>query len=100
MIAHDGTDEGAAERRRRAQSAHRGNARRLLEAGHLLIGGPLLDDAGLTVGSMGVFDFPSQAELELSLREDPFIIEGVWQRIEIRPFHAALSMLGLRSGPR
>lgn len=94
LIAHDGTDKGAAERRRRAQPAHRDNARRLFDAGQLLIGGPLLDEAGRAIGSMGVFDFPSRVELMSWLSGDPYVTEGVWQRIEIRPFEPALSSLG------
>lgn len=93
LIAHDGSDEGAAERRQRAQTAHRDTARRLLEAGHLVIGGPMLDESGRAIGSVGVFDFASRAELETWLRGDPYVVEGVWQRIEIRPFAPALSAL-------
>lgn len=76
VIARDGTDPEAAERRLRSRPAHLENAARLQAAGHLLMGGALLDDAGRMVGSAAVAQFETRAELDEWLRTDPYVTGG------------------------
>lgn len=89
IIARDGTDPGARERRLAARPAHLENAARLQAAGHLLIGGALVDDAGNMIGSACVAQFATRAELDAWLESDPYVTSGVWQDIEILPYRVA-----------
>ena len=90
LIAHDGTDAEAAQRREAARPAHIAGVTKLKEGGHLRIGGAILDQDGTPVGSAAVFEFDSRAELDRYLETDPFVNEGVWQDITITPYRAAL----------
>jgi len=89
IIARDGTDPEAGERRLRHRPAHLENAARLQAAGHLLMGGALLDDAGGTVGSAAIAEFATRAELDEWLRTDPYVTGGVWREIQVMPYRVA-----------
>lgn len=89
VIARDGTDPEAAERRLRSRPAHLENAARLQAAGHLLMGGALLDDAGRMIGSAAVAQFSTREELDEWLRTDPYVTGGVWQDIQVMPYRVA-----------
>ena len=89
IIARDGTDAGAPERRQAARPAHLENAARLQAAGHLLVGGALTDEAGKMIGSAAVAQFASRAELDAWLRTDPYVTGDVWRDIEVIPYRVA-----------
>jgi uncharacterized protein YciI len=89
IIARDGTDPAALERRMAARPAHLAGAARLQAAGHLLIGGALVDDAGRMTGSACVAQFATRAELDAWLASDPYVTGGVWQDLEILPYRVA-----------
>src|SRR5579875_213251 len=89
IIARDGTDPEAPERRQRARPAHLEGAARLQADGHLLMGGAILDDSGRMIGSAAVADFSTREELDEWLRTDPYVTGGVWQQIEVIPYRAA-----------
>jgi uncharacterized protein YciI len=89
IVARDGTDPQAPERRMAARAAHLENAARLQARGHLLVGGALLDDDGHMIGSACVAQFETRAELEAWLRTDPYVTGKVWQDIEIIPYRVA-----------
>ena len=90
LIAYDGTDAQAPARREAARPAHITRVTELKEAGHIRIGGAILDEGGAPVGSAAVFEFDSRAELDRYLETDPYVTEGVWQDITISPYRAAL----------
>ena len=89
IIARDGKDGQAPERRLAARPAHLENAARLQAAGHLLVGGALVDDAGRMIGSAAVAQFATRAELDQWLRTDPYVTGGVWQDIEVLAYRVA-----------
>ena len=89
VIAYDGTDHDALERRMAVREVHLKNARRLVAAGHIVEGGAILDEAGQMIGSAVIVDFPSREALDDWLNTEPYIIHGVWQTIEIKPFRLA-----------
>lgn len=89
IIARDGSDEGAPERRLAARPAHLENAARLQAGGHLLIGGALVDDHGSMIGSAAVAQFSTRAELDHWLASDPYVTQGVWLDIEVIPYRVA-----------
>lgn len=90
LTAWDGTDADALPRRLAARSAHLEGARRLRAAGHFILGGALLDDAGAMIGSSIVYEAPDRAAAEALVRADPYIAAGVWVRWELRPFRVAV----------
>ena len=90
VTAYDGTDADAPARRQAVRDAHLVGARGLTEEGRILIGGAILDDAGGMIGSCCIVDFATRAELDEWLRNDPYVTGGVWQKIEVVPFRAAV----------
>ena len=91
VTAYDGTDPDAPARRQAVREAHLVGARKLAEEGRFLVGGAILDDAGQMIGSCVIADFPSRAALDEWLQSDPYVTGGVWQKIEVKPFRAAVS---------
>ena len=90
VLAYDGADEGAISRRRAARPAHFEGIGPLVASGELLAAGAILDDAGKMIGSAVMAEFPSRAELDAWLARDPYVTQGVWQKIEIKPFRMAV----------
>ncbi len=89
IVARDGTDAQALERRMAARPAHLENAAKLQARGHLLVGGALVDDDGRMIGSACVAQFATRAELDQWLRTDPYVAGNVWQDIQIMPYRVA-----------
>jgi uncharacterized protein YciI len=90
VIARDGTDPEAPARRQAARGAHFDNLPAMLDAGQMLVGGAILDDAGRMIGSTALVDFPDRAALDRWLDREPYVTGGVWQDIEIVPFRLAV----------
>ncbi len=89
LVAFDGTDEGALERRLNVRPDHFNNVELLKKRGEFLLGGAILDDNGKMIGSMIVYDFPDRKALDKCLETEPYITSGTWQKIDIRPFKLA-----------
>jgi len=94
VIAYDGTDEGALERRLAVREAHLESAKKMFEAGKWLYAAGILDDDGKMIGSMIVCDFPSRDELEQWLKAEPYVVGEVWKeikvnRVQVAPFCAS-----------
>jgi uncharacterized protein len=90
LLAYDGTDEGAAARRRGVRPANFEGIKPLVARGELRAAGAILDEAGRMIGSAVMAEFRSRAELDAWLASEPYVTEGVWQKIEIRPFRMAV----------
>jgi uncharacterized protein len=89
LIAYDGTDSGALERRLKVREDHLVKIARLKSSGEFLFGGAILDHEGKMIGSMIVYDFPDRQSLDAKLKEEPYITAGVWKKIDIQPFRHA-----------
>ena len=50
---------------------------------HTLCAGGLLDDEGKMIGSLLVMEFPSRKELDEYLANEPYVVEHVWEKIEV-----------------
>lgn len=90
VIARDGTDAGALERRMAARGLHFTRLPAMLEAGEMLMGGAILDDHGKMIGSTALVDFPDRAALDRWLAEEPYVTGDVWRDIEVVPFRLAV----------
>lgn len=91
LIAYDGTDPEALQRRLNVRENHLEKIGLLKNAGNFLFGGAILDENGKMIGSMIVYDFPDRKALDESLKDEPYITAGVWKKIEIQPFRHAKS---------
>ena len=89
VIAHDGTDEKALERRMNVRSDHFAGANELKANNNFIIGGAILDDKGKMVGSMMVVQFETENDLALWMQREPYINGDVWRKIEVKPFKVA-----------
>ena len=56
----------------------------------VICAGGLLDDAGRMKGSALVMEFPDRAALDAYLAAEPYVTEGVWQRIEVEVMNVVL----------
>jgi uncharacterized protein len=90
VVAKDGTDEDALERRQRTRPAHLVSIGPLVESGNVLVGGAILNDAGDMIGSMLLVEFPDREGADRWLSEDPYVTDGVWRDIEVHPFRTAV----------
>jgi uncharacterized protein YciI len=86
IMAYDGKDAQALNRRMAARPAHLENARKLRADGRFIEGGAMLDDNGQMIGSVMIVAFPSRTELDRWLNNDPYVTGNVWQTIEVKPF--------------
>ncbi len=88
--AYDFTDEQASERRLQARPAHLDRMRELKASGNFLFGGALLSEAGKMIGSVVVMNFPEEFQLMKWLETEPYLMQSVWDRVEIKPFKEAI----------
>ncbi|WP_338870883.1 YciI family protein [Spirosoma sp. SC4-14] len=87
--AYDHTDAQALDRRMAARPAHFDFVRALKAKGQFLLGGALLDVAGNMIGSMLLLDMETEDQLTDYLKTDPYIVQGVWDKVDVKPFRKA-----------
>ncbi len=56
----------------------------------IIVAGGLLDESGKMKGSALVMDFPDRAALDEYLNNEPYVVEGVWQKIEVEIMNVVL----------
>ena len=84
VTALDYTDAAALDRRMANREQHLHGVKKLIAEGRFLSGGAILDDAGKMIGSTLHMDFPTRAELDAQLHQDPYVSGRVWEKIEVR----------------
>jgi uncharacterized protein YciI len=84
VTALDFTDADALSRRMAHREQHLSGVKKLIADGRFISGGAILDDAGKMIGSTLHVDFPTRAELDAQLRQDPYVAGRVWETIEVR----------------
>jgi len=84
VIAYDGTDEKALERRMAVRPDHLKLAQKMFDNGKWLYASAILDDDGKMIGSMIICDFSSRTELEEQwLKIEPYVLGNVWKNITV-----------------
>ena len=86
ITAYDG--EGMLDKRMEVRPLHLEGMERLKE--HLICAGGLLDDEGKMKGSVLILDFPSRTELDAYLAAEPYVVEQVWEKIEVEPLNVVI----------
>ena len=89
IIAYDGKDAQATERRMAVRNEHFRVAERMHREGKAIIGGAILGDKDNMVGSARIVNFETRAELEEWLKIEPYVTGKVWETIQILPFRVA-----------
>ena len=89
IIAYDGSDSDALDRRMNTRPYHFEMARELKKYNRFIIGGAILNDAGKMTGSMMVVQFETEDDLMYWMKNEPYITGSVWQNIEVKPFKVA-----------
>jgi uncharacterized protein len=89
LIAYDGTDPEALDRRMKVRQKHLEKIEVLKSKGEFLAGGAILDNDGKMIGSMIIYEYPDRNALDKALQDEPYYTEGVWQKVEIQPFRMA-----------
>ena len=77
------------EKRMEVRPRHLGGMSRLSE--HIICAGGLLDEEGKMKGSALIMDFDSRSELEAYLAAEPYVLENVWQKIEVEPMNVVIA---------
>lgn len=83
VIARDGNDPEAEQRRQQARAAHIHNTDRNRQ--HMIMGVATLDDQEKMNGSVMVVDFPTREALDAWLQSEPYVIQDVWKEITVLP---------------
>ena len=84
--AYDGA--GMLERRMQVRPRHLENLGRI--KGRILCAGGLLDENGRMKGSVLVMEFENRALLEEYLSSEPYLLEHVWEKVEVEPMNVVL----------
>lgn len=82
VIGHDAP--GAQEKRPAVRPAHLEHLRPLAEAGRIRLAGPFLDKTG----SLIVLEADSSADAWEIVARDPYVVEGIFTQVEVKPFTA------------
>ena len=86
VIAYDGTDGKALERRMAVRPEHLKQAEKFHENGQWLYACGIQNEKGDLNGSMIVCDFPSREALHRDwLDHEPYVLGQVWERIAVHP---------------
>ena len=86
ITAYDGP--GMLEKRMAVRPRHLENISRV--KGKILCAGGLLDAEGKMKGSALVLEFEKREELDEYLKNEPYVLEGVWEKIEVEPMNVVL----------
>ena len=84
--AYDG--EGMLERRMAVRPRHLEGMKRL--GGQVICAGGLLDEKGKMKGSVLVMEFADRAELDAYLASEPYILEHVWEKVDVEMMNVVL----------
>lgn len=86
IIAHDGDDGEALDRRMAVRDQHVALSDQLLSSGNGLFGGAILDDSGRMVGTIKIVQFDTEDAFQRYMDSEPFVTGGVWKNIQVLPF--------------
>ena len=81
------------EKRLETRTAHLENLQKLVDQNRVLLAGPFPKAAGGNPaevgfdGSLIIADFPTQEAAQAWIDQDPYVLAGVFESIQVRPFH-------------
>ena len=84
--AYDG--EGKLDKRMEVRPRHFEGLEKMKE--HILCAGGMLDDDGKMIGSLLVMEFENREQLDEYLAHEPYVVEHVWERIEVERMNVVI----------
>lgn len=84
--AYDG--EGMLEKRMAVRPRHLEGMKKLGK--QIICAGGLLDDEGKMKGSALVMEFENRAALDEYMAKEPYVTEGIWQKIDVEVMNVVL----------
>ncbi len=82
--------ENSLEKRKLARPSHLARLEELKEEGRLIVAGPFPSDDGSFSGSLIVAEFDSIDEARQWADADPYVLDAVFERIDVKPFRKVL----------
>ena len=86
ITAHDG--ENVLDKRMAVRPRHLEGMAKLGK--HIVLAGGLLDDAGKMKGSVLILDLEDRAALDDYLKNEPYVVEHVWEKIEVETVNVVI----------
>ena len=86
ITAHDG--ENVLDKRMAVRPRHLEGMAKLGE--HIVCAGGLLDDEGKMKGSVLILDLEDRAALDNYLKNEPYVVEHIWEKIEIETLNVVI----------
>ncbi|MEO8376510.1 MAG: YciI family protein [Candidatus Sumerlaeota bacterium] len=84
IIGWDAVD--SKEKRPRVRPDHLAHWKAMDDAGRVILAGPMTDFSG----SLFVVDAESQEAVEAHMATDPYVLQDVFQRVEVHPFKGVM----------
>ncbi len=85
--AYDGV--GKLDKRMEVRPRHLEGMKKLSD--HIVSAGGLLDEEGKMKGSALIMDFASRQELDEYIANEPYVLEKVWEKIEVEPTNVVIA---------
>ena len=86
ITAHDGRN--MLEKRLAVRSRHLENMEQI--EGKVICAGGILDEEGKMAGSVLILDFASKEQLDAYLAHEPYILENVWEKVQVEPMNVVI----------
>ena len=87
-------NEGTVEKRLATRPQHLERLQKLNDEGRLIVAGAMPKDPGNPqagfYGSTMILDFDSREALDVWLQDEPFVKEGIYSHVDVKPFNKAL----------
>jgi uncharacterized protein YciI len=90
ITAYDYKDDGALQRRLDVRPHHLDKVKELKENGNFVVGGAMLNDQGQMIGSSMIVQFETDEEMEAWKNNDPYVLQKVWETVDVKPFKQAI----------
>ncbi|NOG70522.1 YciI family protein [Roseicella sp. DB1501] len=90
IVAYDKLDGQAAARRQAARTPHFERMKLAVGEGKIHFAGSMLAEDGRMTCSIVIASFPDRAALDAWVREEPYVKNGAWERIEVAPMFVAV----------
>jgi uncharacterized protein YciI len=95
VIAYDGSAPGTFERRMDIRPQHMAVGQKMMDDGSFLFGGAMIDGSGKMCGGVLIVDFEDRSDVYEWLRSEPYVVNEVWDRVEVHQFMVPPQFLGL-----
>lgn len=89
VTGYDYKDPEALERRMSVREQHLESVRRLKQLGNHILGGAILDEKGMMIGSTMVLQFETEEAFNSWLESEIYIRAKVWEQVDVKPFRVA-----------